>query len=82
MENERTGELSEAAKAPAVLSIVLEAWGQIASTPGDLVDVLVAAAGAGLLTATFGGRRTSQSDAAHLLGGTDGLDPNATETPS
>jgi hypothetical protein len=77
MENERTGEFSESAKAPAVMSVVLEAWWRIA--PGDLVDILLAAAGADLLAGTFGGRRISQSDAAYQPGGTDGLDPNASE---
>jgi hypothetical protein len=80
MGNGRTGEFSEAAKAPAVLSVVLEAWWKIASTPGDLADVLVATAGAGLLAGTFGGRRISQRAAAHQLGGTSGSDPNTAET--
>ena len=41
MANRRTGEFSEAAKAPAVMSIVLETWWRVASTPGDLADVLL-----------------------------------------
>jgi len=72
MGNGRIGEFSEAAKAPAVLSIVLEAWWRVASTPGDLVDVLVATAGAGLLSGAFGSRGPSQNDDAHQLGGTGG----------
>ena len=75
MENVRTGEFSEAAKAPAVMAIVLETWWRVASTPGDLVDVLLATAGANLLSGTFGGRRTSQGGAAHQFGA-DGLYPN------
>ena len=63
MGNQRAGEFSEAAKTPAVLSIVLEAWCRVAATPGDLVEVLVATAGAGLLMGTLGGYRTSRGDA-------------------
>jgi hypothetical protein len=75
MGNRRKGEFSEAARAPAVLSIVLETWWRVASTPGDLVDVLIATAGAGLLTGTL-------AAAAHQLGGTEGSDPNRAETPN
>lgn len=49
---------------PAVLAAVLEAWWKIASTPGDIVDVLVAAAGAGLLGGAFGAAGTLPSDRA------------------
>lgn len=68
MGNVRTGEFSEAAKAPAVMAIVLETWWRVASTPGDLVDVLLATAGASLLAETArcrsgapGGTRTPDS---------------------
>ena len=66
-------------KLPAALSVVLEAWWRVASTPGDLVDILLATAGADLLVGTFGGRRISQSDAVYQPGGADGLDPNTSE---
>jgi hypothetical protein len=79
MGNERTGEFSEAARAPAVLSVVLEAWLRLASAPGDLVEILVAAATADLIAGTFGGRDISQSDPAHQPGGADAFDPNTCE---
>jgi hypothetical protein len=81
MGNTRTGEFSEAAKAPAVLTIVLDIWCKVAATPGDLVDVLVASAGAGLLTEAVGGRRSSESDAAQQRGGTDRLDKVPSKQP-
>jgi hypothetical protein len=77
MGNGRKGEFSEAARAPAVLSVVLEAWLRLVSTPSDLVDILVAAASADLLAGTFGVPRISQSDASYQPEGTDCLDPNA-----
>jgi hypothetical protein len=80
MRNERTGEFSEAAKAPAVLTVVLDIWCKVASTPGDLVDALVATAGAGLLTEAVSSRRASQSDAPRQLDGTDGLNPDTAKT--
>jgi hypothetical protein len=82
MGNGRTGEFSEAAKAPAVLSVVLEAWWRVASTPGDLVDILVATAGAGLLAGTFSGCLTSERDAAHQPCSTGGLDPRPSDAPN
>ena len=81
MGNERTGEFSEAAKAPAVLSVVLQAWLRIASTPGDLVDIVIATVGADLLAVTFGGHRISQSDAAHQPDGADNLNPKHNGLP-
>lgn len=85
MGDRRTREFTQGAAAPAVLSVVLEAWWKIAATPGDLVDVLVATAGAGLLAGTLGGRR-SPGEAARQLdgmaGGTDGLHPRTAEKPN
>jgi len=77
----RTREFTQALEAPAVLSVVLEAWWKIASTPGDLVDVLTAIAGASLLAGTFGGRRTPKHNAAHQFGGPDGLMPAPPKIP-
>ena len=79
MASGRTGEFSEAAKAPAVMSIVLETWWRVASTPGDLVDVLLATAGISLLSGALGGRRASQSGAADQPGLPHGRDPRAAE---
>ena len=73
-------DLTQAAEARAVLSVVLDAWWRVAATPGDLVDVLAAAAGACLLTETFGGDRRSQYDAAHQFGCIDDLNLDSTET--
>lgn len=69
----RTGEFSESARTPAVLAVVLDMWWRVASTPGDLVDVLVATAGAGLLMGALPRRRISQRDAAEPRGGADGV---------
>lgn len=45
------------ATSPALvyLPAILDAWRKIVATPGDLADVLVALAGAGLLSSAFGG---------------------------
>jgi hypothetical protein len=74
MGNVRTGEFSESARTPAVLAVVLDVWWKVAATPGDLVDVLVATAGAGLLMGALPGRRISRCDIIQQAGGTDGLE--------
>jgi hypothetical protein len=57
---------TEQATSPALvyLPAILDAWRKIMATPGDLADVLVAAAGAGLLSSAFGAWNPIQYDSA------------------
>jgi hypothetical protein len=82
MGNGRTKQFTQAVECPALLSVVLEAWWKIGSTPGDLVDVIVATAGASLLSGALGDRAPSRCDTARQLGGTGGLVPDTAETPN
>jgi hypothetical protein len=83
MGNGRTKQFTQAVEGPALLSVVLEAWWKIGSTPGDLVDVLVATAGASLLSGAFGDRAPSRCDTTRQLGGdTRGLAPDTAKTPN
>jgi hypothetical protein len=79
MKNWKPNDFTQAADAPTVLSVVLEAWWKVAATPGDLVDVLVATAGAGLLTETYSGDCSSQRNAVHEFGGIDDLNLDSAE---
>ena len=81
MRNVRAGEFSESARTPAVLAVVLDMWWRVASTPGDLVDVLVATAGAGLLMGVLPARSILQSDVAHWPSSADSLDTIPSKHP-
>ena len=68
MENEflLSSPKAEQGTSPALvyLPAILDAWRKIVATPGDLADVLVAAAGAGLLSSVFGAWNPVEYDSA------------------
>lgn len=81
MEKTRARTFTLSMKSPVVWAVLLEAWRKVASTPGDLVDVLIATAGASVLTGVFGSQHYQSANSAPLADYAGALDPGILDRP-
>lgn len=64
---ERARAFAQSVEPPVLWSVFQEAWRKVASIPGDLVDVLITTATAGVLTGVFGSRWGQPDNSASLV---------------
>ena len=67
MEKAGPGIFTQSVEPPLLWSVFLEVWRKVASTPGDLVDVVITIAGAGVLTRVLGSRLSQPDNSASLV---------------